>query len=124
MEGDTGTGGEAETSIKTRRMFRTIYNADTVMTKVDGVDRNVVISDSFPIRCNVVQRDITSPLYLISALELILHKHDRYPNKGVNFGGKRVHFLGYADNAALIDYDVETTTARVTGSKFETDMII
>ena len=47
---------------------------------------------------SVVQGDIVSTLYFILALEMVLKRHDKVINKGVNFGGRRVHALGYADD--------------------------
>ena len=76
----------------------------------------------------VIQGDITSPLFFILALELILKTHDLIPGKGVEFGGENVHTLGYADDAALLDSDINTVTARVTsiaqGSRSDADMTI
>ena len=76
----------------------------------------------------VVQGDITSPIYFILALELILRDHDKLPNKGVQFGNRRIHTLGYADDAALIDETPENATIRVTniakGSRDDADMVI
>ena len=76
----------------------------------------------------MVQGDITSPLYFILALEVILRDFDKHPGKGVVFGGTRVHTLGYADDAALLDYDIETAEARITaiaqGSREKADMQI
>ena len=57
------------------------------------------------------------------ALELILKRHDNAVPltsvKGVTFGGQRIHTLGYADDAALLDDDIRTATTVVT--KFVTD---
>ena len=87
---------------------------------------------SFTINRGVVQGDITSPLYFILALELILRRHDQFPDKGVTFGEVLLHTLGYADDAALIDYGdedgVSMATLRMTaitqGSKDDADMDI
>ena len=115
-------------SVKTRRMFRAIYKAALTTTKVDSVDGDTVMSPSFPIRRGVVQGDITSPLYFVLALEQILRNHDTIVGKGVDFGARRVHTLGYADDAALIDYTPDMATKRVTaiakGSRTDADMHI
>ena len=46
----------------------------------------------------------------------------------MTFGGKRISFLGYADDAALLDNRLETATTHVTtiarGSKQDADMHI
>ena len=119
---------DAGASIKTRRLFRAIYQAASAVTKVQGVDGKVVYSTPFPIRRGVVQGDITSPLYFIIALEAILRKHDRHQHKGVSFGGTTVATLGYADDAALLDKDPKVASERVTaishGSEVDADMKI
>ena len=118
----------AGASAKTRNIFRSIYSVANARTAVSDVDGETVFSDPFPIRRGVVQGDITSPIYFILALELILELHDKHPQKGINLGSTRVHTLGYADDAALLDYDIAISTARVTaiaqGSWLDADMQI
>ena len=113
---------------KTRAMFRAIYGAATAITEVQGIDGETIKSDAFPINRGVVQGDITSPLYFILALELILRTHDAQPGKGIELLGKNISTLGYADDAALLDTDINVATARVTaiarGSKADADMAI
>ena len=102
----------------------------SVTNKVQSTDDSVVMSDPFPINRGVVQgdSDITSPLYFILALELILHKHDNAKGKGVRLGDTTVDTLGYADDAALLDSKLEAATERVTsislGSRKDADMEI
>ena len=84
----------AKATDKCRAMFRAIYSAASARTKVQDTDGKFVFSDAFPINRGVVQGDITSPLYFILALELILEKYDTHPSKGVDFGDVRVHTLG------------------------------
>ena len=119
---------DAGASTKTRSIFRAVYNAASAMTKVQSTDGEVVMSNPFPINRGVVQGDITSPIYFILALEHILRRHDNEENKGIDFGGRRVHTLGYADDAVLLDNDGETAANRVTaisiGSKQDADMTI
>ena len=62
----------------------------------------------------MIQGDLTSPIYFIVALEAILRRHDNIDGKGIEFGGVRLHTLGYADYAALIDANSATASARVT----------
>jgi hypothetical protein len=108
--------------------YRAIYRAANARTAVEGVDGKLIWSDSFPIRRGVIQGDILSPLYFILALELILRNRDKIASKGVDFGGQRLHTLGYADDAALLDDSIEKSTARVTsiaaGSRKDADMEI
>ena len=119
---------EAKATDKSRAVFRSIYGAATANTKVQDTDGKQVYSDTFPINRGVLQGDITSPLYFILALELILKLHDTHPSKGVDFGGRQVHTLGYADDCALLDTTLETATERVTaiakGSKDDADVSI
>ena len=65
---------------------------------------------------------------LEAGLELILKRHDKTADKGVDFGGRRVHTLGYADDAALLDDNIQKSSDRVTsisvGSKRDADMTI
>ena len=71
---------EAGASIKTRRMYRALYEAASAITKIASVDGQQVMSKPFAIRRGVVQGDIVSPLYFILALELILQKYDNHPS--------------------------------------------
>ena len=98
---------EAKASRKVSAMFRAVYSAATAYTTVPAPDGKRVKSESFEIKRGVVQDDITSPLYVILALELIMKNYDTNPNKGVSFAGIMLHTLGYADDVALIDYGDE-----------------
>ena len=73
-----------------------------------------VKSDFFAIDRGVIQGDITSPLYFILALELILRRHDKVADKGVTLAGVIFHTLGYADDAALLDLGDEAGIKRAT----------
>jgi len=119
---------DAGATHKTRAMFRQIYKSATARTEVEGIDGQTVLSDSFPINRGVCQGDITSPLYFILALELILRTYDIHPDKGTTLGGHHIDTLGYADDAALLDEDINVATARVTaiaaGSRKDADMHI
>ena len=90
--------------------------------------KQYVFSEAFPVRRGVVQGDITFPMYFIIELEAILRKYDIFPDKGVDFGETRLHTLGYADDATLIDNSVEMASALVSsiakGSKELADMEI
>lgn len=113
---------------KTRAMFRVMYKAASATVKVSDVNGNEILSHPFSIDRRVMQGDIVSPLYFILTLELVLKRHDKVINKGVDFGGRRVHTLGYADDAALLDDSSRKATDRVTaiatGSKEDADMTI
>ena len=96
---------------------------------MSDTDDKHVMSKSFPIRRGVVQGDITSPLYFVLALQLILKRHDNVSGKGICLSnGDTIHTLAYADDAALLDKDLSTATARITaiaeGSAKDADMSI
>ena len=118
----------AGASAKTRSLFRAIYNAASATTRVESTDGTTIMSKPFDINRGVIQGDMTSPIYFILASELILKRHDRNPDKGIKFGGQKVHTLGYADDAALLDDSCAVASDRVTsisaGSKRDADMII
>ena len=113
---------------KTRAMFRAIYSSATARTAVPGIDGETVLSDLFPVKRGVVQGDITSPMYFILALALIMHTHDTRADKGVELCGRVIHSLGYADDIALVDTTMDAATARVTaisqGARDDADMNI
>ena len=104
--------------LKIRAIYRAIYKAASAYTTVPSTDGKQVKSKSFAIRRGVVQGDITSPLYFILALELILRRHDKFAGKGVPLGAVMVHTLGYPDDAALADLGdeegIELASKRVT----------
>ena len=72
---------EAGASDKSRAIFRSIYNAATASTKVEGIDGETTFSGIFKIDRGVIQGDITSPLYFILTLEIILRTHDNDAGK-------------------------------------------
>ena len=119
---------DAGASAKSRAMFRAIYQAASATTRVPDTDGEYVQSNPFPIHRGVVQGDITSPLYFVLALQLILKRHDNVRGKGVPFADGIAHTLAYADDAALLDGDTDTATLRVTaiakGSAEDADMAI
>ena len=103
----------AGASAKSRALFRAVYVVANAVTKVTGTDGKEIFSEPFAINRGVIQGDILSPLYFILALELILRRHDDIAGKGVDFGGERLHTLGYADDADLLDGDKDVSTERV-----------
>ena len=113
---------------KSRAIFRAVYAAATARTEVKDTDGKRILSDAFDINRGVVQGDITSPLYFILALELLLKRHDTHTNKGVAFGSLTIDTLGYADDAAPLDNSISASTARVSaiaqGSRQDADMEI
>ena len=116
--------------VKIRALFRAIYDSASAYTTIPGTDGSTVSSSTFPINRGVLQGDITSPLYFILALELILRKYDSRVDKGVQFADVLLHTLGYADDVALIEtgdaVGIERLSERVSalreGSKKSADM--
>ena len=123
---------EAKVPNKLRAMFRAVYSAASAFTSVPAPDGKSAKSDCFRIRRGVVQGDITSPLFFILALEAILRLHDTTLHKGVSLGDTIIHILGYADDAALIDFGdseglkiaEERVSAIAKGSREDADMLI
>ena len=107
------TLAEAKVPNKLRAMFRAVYQSANAYTTVQDADNKSVRSDTFRICRGVVQGDITSPLYFILALERILRIHDARPDKDVTLGQTLIHTLGYADDAALLEYGDEAGIARM-----------
>ena len=103
---------EAEASPKLRAMFRAVYLAAFAFTTVPAPDGKSVASPLFPINRGVLQGDVTSPLYFIFALDLILRRHDEVKHKGVPLASTIVYTLGYADDIALIDTGDEDGISR------------
>jgi len=50
---------------------------NSIRTEIIDTDGDKVLSESFPIDRDVVQGDITSPIYFILTLELIIYKYDK-----------------------------------------------
>ena len=51
----------------------------------------------------LVQGDVTSPLFFILALELLLRHHDNECGKGVALADTLIHTLVYADNLTVLE---------------------
>ena len=123
---------QAGAPVKVRAMFRAVYSSASAFTTVPAPDGKKVKSNVFSIRRGVVQGDITSPLYFILALELILRRHDSVAGKGVTLTNTVLHSLVYADDVALIDQGdsegIQRATTRVSiiasGSRDDANMEI
>ena len=60
-------------------IFKEIYKSVSAFTSVKASYGGTVESDTFPVRRGVVQENVSSLLYFILALELILRRHDTLP---------------------------------------------
>ena len=79
---------KAGVSPKARAMFRAIYKAAAAFTEVAGADGKKARCEPFDINRGVLQGDVTSPLFFIVALEMILRHYDAAET------GKGVHLVG------------------------------
>ena len=86
---------DAGASNKVRAMFRAVYSAATAYATAPTRDGKKINSPTFEINRGVLQGDITSPIYFILALELILRLHDKNP-EGVSLLDTIISTLGYA----------------------------
>ena len=116
---------------KVRRIIQGIFTAATGVVRVRQPNGKMAMSEPFNIERGVLQRDIFSPVSFIAGLDRIFRLHD-ISNSGVTVGAGEnavcVSKLEYADDAALIDENVEQASARVTaiakGSLEEAAMVI
>ena len=124
---------KAGASPKARAMFRAIYKAAAAFTETTGADNKKTRCDNFNINRGVLQGDITSPLFFILALDLIMRRHDTAgQDKGISLADTMVHVLGYADDAVVMEdgtaVGIQKIEARVNaidkGSKEEADMYL
>ena len=108
-----------------------IYGVASAYTAAPSADGDRAESPQFNIDRGVLQGDITSPLFFILALQLILRIHDDQP-VGVPLGDTMIHTLGYADDLTLVETadqeGILRSSRRVTqisvGSEMDADMHI
>ena len=100
---------------KVRRIIQAIFTAATGVVRVR--QPNGKMAEPFDVERGVLQGDIFSPVSFIAGLDKIFRRHD-ISNSGVTVGTVEntvcVSKLEYADDAALIDDNVEQASARVT----------
>ena len=111
---------------KTRAIFRAIYAAATGVAKVSGTQGKRVFSEPFDIARGVVQGDIISPILFILALDQLIKAHDVLGTGVKCDSGLVTRVLGYADDSALLEPNVDDMSARLTSlvdaAKREADM--
>ena len=94
----------AGASPKVRAMYRAIYRAAAAYTEVMGADNKKTRCNDFKIGRGVLQGDVTSPLFFILALELVMRCHDNeMPGKDIQLADTLIHILGYADDAVILE---------------------
>ena len=99
---------------KTRAIFRAIYAAATGVARVSGTQGKSVFSEPFDIARGVVQGDIISPILFILALDQLIKAHDVLGTGVKCNSGLVVRVLGYADDAALLEPEIDDMSARLT----------
>ena len=122
---------EAGVGAKVRRIVQAIFAAATGVVRLRHPDGTMTLSEPFDIARGVLQGDIFSPVAFIAGLDRIFRMHD-LQNPGVAVGvGESTTIMSkfeYADDAALVDADAATATARVTalaaGSLADAAMVI
>ena len=122
---------EAGVGAKVRRIVQAIFAAATGAVRLRHPDGTMTLSEPFDIARGVLQGDIFSPVAFIAGLGRIFRMH-HLQNPGVAVGvGESTTIMSkfeYADDAALVDADAATATARVTalaaGSLTDAAMVI
>lgn len=104
----------AGASNKSRSVFRAIYRAAAGKARVKSTDGKYIFSKSFQINRGVIQGDIISPTLFILALDQLVQSVDK-SGQGVKCGNiLKLRVLGYADDAALMEEQMEEMTERLT----------
>lgn len=113
---DTALKEAGASTPKVRAICRAIYKAASAFTTVTGADGKQVRCPNFQINRGVLQGDITSPLFFILALELLLRRHDApTTGSGVSLADTLIRQLGYADDAAVTEEGDDEGVTRVEG---------
>ena len=81
-----------------------VYKLASVYTTVRVTDEKQIKSIPFQVNRGVIQGDITSPLYFIMVLEIILRRYDSDSRRGVTLTDSLIHTLDYADDTALTEF--------------------
>ena len=97
---------------KVRLIVQAIFTAATGVVRVRQPNGKMAMSEPFNIERGVLQGDMFSPVSFIAGLDRIFRRHD-ISNSGVTVGAGEnavcLSKLEYADDAALIDENVERT---------------
>ena len=100
---------------KVRRIIQSIFSAASRCVRILNPDGTEELSNPFNISCGVLHGDIFSPVAFIVGLWRTFTLHD-LPTAGVTVGDQThqitVSSLEYADDAGLIDENVQNASAR------------
>ena len=106
----------ADVSIKLRRVIQSIFSAASGCVRIRNPDGSVQDSDPFDISRGVLQGDIFSPVAFIAGLMETFRTHD-LPDAGITVGSAphrvTIRGLEYADDAALLDTNVQQASQRL-----------
>ena len=106
----------ADVSIKLRRIIQSVFHAASGCVRITKPNGEHVLSDSFNISRGVLQGDIFSPVAFIAGLMRTFALHDT-PGSGVEVGipphTVTISSLEYADDAALLDDNVQAASRRI-----------
>jgi len=106
----------ADVSIKLRRIIQSVFNAATGCVCITQPNGEHVMSDPFDISRGVLQGDIFSPVAFIAGLMRTFALHD-IPGSGVEVGVPphqvTISSLEYADDAGLLDANVQLASRRI-----------
>ena len=119
-------------SSKLRRIVQSIFNAASGCVRITKPGGCQETSEPFNIFCGVLQGDIFSPVAFITGLMHILFKTHDNKTAGVTVGSAphqvTISSLEYADDAGLIDTNVERASTRISaissGSRNDASMTI
>ena len=106
----------ADVSIKLRRIIQSVFHAATGCVRITQPNGEHVMSDPFDISRGVLQGDIFSPVAFIAGLMRTFALHD-IPGSGVEVGVPphqvTISSLEYADDAGLLDANVQLASRRI-----------
>ena len=106
----------AGVSIKLRRIIQSVFHAASGCVRITKPNGEHVLSDPFNISRGVLQGDIFSPVAFIAGLMRTFALHDT-PGSGVEVGipphTVAISSLEYADDAALLDQNVQAASRRI-----------
>ena len=99
---------------KTRKIFRSIYEAAAGTVRINGTNGTHVFAENFNLERGVIQGDIISPILFILAIDQLVQTYDTHGTGHKCSEILTIRILGYADDAALIEPRVDDMTCRLT----------